>query len=170
MEQSLSLVSLKFIVSILYISIAVLLSLSVCVDVPNSCSIVLSAVPTPTVTTIFDPTRGPYYTGQRLEISCLTGDFGRVYPGATADISLMGPNGEVVSDSRITVGDVSAVLPDTVFLRLFTFSTLSMTDDDGSYTCMGTIRPVDPSIQQYVTNGVTTADPSTLTVVGMFIC
>ena len=75
----------------------------------------------------------------------------------------MGPN------SRITVGDVSVLITDSIFSRLFTFSTLSMIDDDGSYTCMGTIRPVDLSIQQYVTNGVTTADPSTLTVVGMFI-
>ena len=135
----------------------------------NSFSIVFSAVPTPTVTTSFNPSRGPYYTGQQLEISCATGDLGRVYPGATADISLMGPNGEVVPDSRITVGDVSVLVTDSIFSRLFTFSTLSMIDDDGSYTCMGTIRPKDPSIQQYVTNGVTTADPSTLTVVGMFI-
>ena len=136
----------------------------------NSCSIVLSAVPTPTVITSFNPSRGPYYTGQQLQILCVTGDFGHVYPGATADISLMGPNGEVVHvpDSRITVGDVIVLLPDSIFSRLFTFSTLSMIDN-GSYTCMGTIRPVDLSIQQYVTNGVTTADPSTLTVVGMFI-
>ena len=135
----------------------------------NSCSIVLSTVPTPTVTTSFNPPRGPYYTGQQLQILCATGDFGRVYPGATADISLMGPNGEVVPDSRITVGDVSVLLTDSVFTRRFTFSTLSIIMDDGSYTCMGTIRPVDLSIQQYVTNGVTTAEPSTLTVVGMFI-
>ena len=80
----------------------------------------------------------------------------------------MGPSGEVVPDSRITVGDVIVLVTDSVFSRLFTFSTLSRIDD-GSYTCMGTIRPVDSSIQQYVTNGVTTADPSTLTVVGMFI-
>ena len=81
----------------------------------------------------------------------------------------MGPNGEVVPDSRITVGDVSSFATDSIFTRLFTFSTLSKIMDDGSYTCMGTIRPADSSIQQYVTNGVTTADPSTLTVVGMFI-
>ena len=137
-------------------------------DVPNSCSIVLSAVPTPTVTTSFTPSQGPYYTGQQLEISCVTGDFGRIYPGATADISLMGPNGEVITDSRIAVGDVSVLVTDSVFSRPFTFSALSMIDD-GSYTCMGTIRPVDPSIQQYVTNGVATADPRTLTVVGMLV-
>ena len=133
----------------------------------NSCSIVLSAVPTPTVITSFNPSRGPYYTGQQLQILCVTGDFGRVYPGATADISLMGPNGEVVPDSRIAVL-VTEPVADRLFIGTYTFSTLSMIDA-GSYTCMGTIRPVDLSIQQYVTNGVTTADPSTLTVVGMFI-
>ena len=133
----------------------------------NSCSILLSAVPTPGDTTSFNPSRGPYYTGQQLIITCTIVNAVQ-YPGTTADILLVGPTGEVIADSRITVVVIEPVA-DLLFIGTYTISTLSKIMDDGSYTCMGTIRPVDLSIQQYVTNGVTTADPSTLTVVGMFI-
>ena len=72
-------------------------------------------------------------------------------------------------DSRITDGGFTEPVPDSLFIRAYTITTLSKIADDGSYTCMGTIRPEDPSVQQHVTNGVNMATPSTLTVVGMLV-
>ena len=79
----------------------------------------------------------------------------------TLDISWTRGSDVIISDTRITVSDVSG--SDTSYTASLTFSPIT-TDDTGSYTASVTVRPTTTS--QYIQT-VTVTDTEMVDVMGM---
>ena len=80
------------------------------------------------------------FTTFHLQLTCLV----EVNPAVDTEVTLnntwSGPSGEISSDSRITVDNVTMSLEDVAFKSSVHFSFLK-SSDSGTYTCFSIVQP-----------------------------
>ena len=109
-------------------------------------------VPNPVVT-LRQQSFPPFYVGLDFFWHCDAEILTPALSGVTADIVWSKDGNELISDDRITVGDVVVDRVGSEWRRSVMFNPLSSVDS-GSYTCTATIRPT--TANAFVTNGIGT--------------